>query len=146
MSRARGREHETTRTASHRPTGRRHAPSATTGESVDTAASRGPTQWRTGWFGPWALWVPFVLAATGDVLTTWYGVHYAGLAEGNVVVLGLARGLGLVPAMLLLKTGMLAVFGLAYRYVDRSVRWAVPVFGAVINLSVVVMNLALLAG
>lgn len=147
MSRARNRERKTTRTVSHRPTDRRHhtVSSATisqgAGTASDTAGSRGPTQWRTGWFGWWGLWLPFVFAAAGDVITTWYGVNYAGLTEANVIVVGLGRALGLVPAILVLKTGMLAVFGVAYRYVEPSVRWAVPVFGTVLNTFVVVVNL-----
>jgi len=146
MPRARGRERTT---GSHSQTDRRRVAPRTAsdthrrpGTASDTVDSRGATQWRTGWFGPWVLWVPFVLAAAGDVVTTWYGVNYAGLTEANVVVLQFGRVLGLVPAMLVLKAGMLAIFGVAYRYVEPGVRWAVPVLGIALNLSVVVLNVA----
>jgi hypothetical protein len=112
----------------------------------ESVGERGPTQWQLGWLGRWVLWAPFVLAALGDTVTTWYGLTHAGLMEANPLVSELARSFGLVPAMVALKTGMLAVFGVAYRHVAPEVRWAVPVLGAVVQLSVVVVNLAGIVG
>jgi len=90
------------------------------------------------------LWALALTLALADLLTTVYGLRI-GLIEQNGIVFALMNLIGVVPAMLVVKTGAISVAGFAHKKMV-SHEWVCPFSLTIVWGPVVVWNIVLIGG
>lgn len=88
------------------------------------------------------LWALTLVFALGDLLTTVYGIRI-GLIEQNGVVYAMMNLIGVVPAMLVVKSGAISVAGFAHKKMV-SHEWVCPFSLAIVWGPVTVWNIVLI--
>lgn len=91
------------------------------------------------------LWSIALLLFAGDVGTTWFALTFLNsFAEANPLVVTLADMIGLLPALLAVKVGFIAVMiGLSKTHKEEH-RWFIPALASILYVPVVVWNITLL--
>lgn len=95
------------------------------------------------------LWYGALLACAGDVTTTFIGVEALGIAEKNPLIVELMASIGVLPALLVSKVGVLAVAATFYQlhrhHISGDHEWLMPLIPIMLYVPVTALNVVAIA-
>lgn len=90
------------------------------------------------------LWLTSVaLYGAGDVITTYYGISYAGRSEQNTIPSMILSHYGWIALLLLKVLFILGAF-LVWRQINRRVRVGIPIGLSLVGAIVIAVNVAVI--